>query len=65
MKVICIRTGGTPKLTIGKIYQVKVYSLDNKYVGVIDDSGELKNLRRDKFKPLDEFRSEQIEKVLL
>jgi hypothetical protein len=65
MKVICIRTGGTPKITIGKIYQVKVYNLDNRYIGLIDDSGEFKNLRKDKFKPLDEFRSDQIEKVLL
>jgi hypothetical protein len=71
MKAICInnRNHDTPEscgrnaiLTIGKVYDVRCYALD--YYAVVSDAGRDIGVPNYYFKFIDEYRQEQIEKIL-
>ena len=71
MKAICItnrnhdtpiRNGGNAILTIGKIYDIRSYALD--LYAVVSDAGRDIAVPYYYFKPIDEYRQEQIEKIL-
>ena len=75
MKAICItnrnhdtpiRNGGNAILTIGKVYEVKLYGsfhFGSQY-GVTADTGHPIVVPKYYFKLIDEYRQEQIEKIL-
>jgi hypothetical protein len=75
MKSICLtnknhdtpeRNGANAMLTIGKIYEVKHYGsfhFDSQY-GVTADTGHPIVVPKYYFKLIDEYRQEQIEKIL-
>lgn len=71
MKAICItnrnhdtpiRNGRNAILTIGKVYDIRSYALD--YYSVVSDAGCDIAVPYYYFKLIDEYRKEQIEKIL-
>ena len=71
MKAICItnrnhdtpeRNGANAMLTIGKIYEVRCYAWD--HYAVVSDAGRDIGVPNYYFKLIEEYRQEQINKVL-
>jgi hypothetical protein len=71
MKAICLtnrnhdtpeRNGGNAILTIGKIYDVRCYAWD--HYAVVSDAGREIAVPYYYFKLIDEYRKEQIDKIL-
>jgi hypothetical protein len=71
MKAICItnrnhdtpiRNGGNAILTIGKVYDIRSYAWD--HYAVVSDAGRDIAVAKYYFKLIDEYRKEQIEKIL-
>ena len=71
MKAICItnrnhdtpiRNGRNAILTIGKVYDIRSYALD--YYSVVSDAGRDIAVPYYYFKLIEEYRQEQIEKIL-
>ena len=71
MKAICltnkhhdtpIRNGRNAILTIGKVYDIRSYALD--YYSVVSDAGRDIAVPKYYFKLIDEYRQEQIDKIL-
>ena len=67
MKAICIgnedETGFNSYLKIGKIYEIEMWR-DTGRCSVTDDSGRMHYAPVYWFKPIDQYRQEQINKVL-
>jgi hypothetical protein len=66
MKVICINdvpTGKNILITKGKVYDVINLTLLNDYV-IICDNGETNSMGRARFITLEEYRDQQINKLI-
>jgi hypothetical protein len=76
MKAICIknsslssRLSSSTYLTIGKVYEILLLpnlapNILPKKCSVTDDNGRLVHAKFDFFKPIEEYRDEQIEQIL-
>jgi hypothetical protein len=72
MKAICIKNSSLASdtyLTIGKVYEI--YLLPNLAPNILpkkclltDDNGRLVHVKLDFFKPIEDYREEQIEQIL-
>lgn len=66
-RVICVDTGGVPTLTLGKVYDARIYNYRGEdvhpYIGVFDDVGENRNFKRKRFMLLSEWRLSKLKEV--
>lgn len=63
-KVICVHTGRVPSLTLLKIYDGFIFPPPATTIQVVDDNGYLKTYKGERFMRLDDFREQQLNKLL-
>lgn len=65
-KLVCINSLDCENyLTVGKIYEGKESYTEASYFTVTDDNGNTKDFYSWRFTPIEEWRAQQIDKLLL